>query len=82
MTGRDLIVYILSNNLEDEPIFTPNGGIVGFLTADEAAVKFGVTRVTIGLWWAHNLIEGYDIEDVLLIPANAVPKKYKEDRDV
>lgn len=46
MTGRDLIIYILSNNLEDEPVFK-DGKWIGFLTVEEAAVKLGVGTPTI-----------------------------------
>ena len=40
MTGRELIIYILSNGLEDEQVFE-NGRFVGFLTVSEAAQKLG-----------------------------------------
>ena len=36
MTGRDLIVYILENHLENEELFN-DGNFLGFLTIDEAA---------------------------------------------
>ena len=39
MTGRDLIMYILSNGLENEPIYE-NGKILGFMNEMEAAIKF------------------------------------------
>lgn len=35
MTGRDLILYILMNNLEDEPVFE-EGKFIGFVTDVEA----------------------------------------------
>jgi hypothetical protein len=41
MTGRDLIVYILQNNLENEPVFK-DGKFIGFMTEGEAAEKFDV----------------------------------------
>lgn len=46
MTGRDLILYILTNGLEDKPIYE-DGKILGFLTATEAAEKFNVGLATI-----------------------------------
>lgn len=46
MTGRDLIVYILTNNLEDEPIFK-DGTFIGFVSVEEAAIKMGVDVPTI-----------------------------------
>lgn len=50
MTGRDLIIYILTNGLEDEPIIE-DGTIVmknlGFMPLDEAALKLKVGFSTI-----------------------------------
>lgn len=46
MTGRDLIIYILENHLEDEELFK-DGKIPGLLTYEEAAVKFDVGVETI-----------------------------------
>ena len=41
MTGRDLIIYIMQNNLEDEVVLK-DGFFVGFMDENEAAAKFGV----------------------------------------
>ena len=41
MTGKDLIIYILKHNLENEVILK-NGVLVGFIDEDQLAVKFGV----------------------------------------
>ena len=49
MTGRDLIMYILENHLEDEELFK-DGKIPGLMTYEEAAVKFGVGKETISAW--------------------------------
>ena len=49
MTGRDLIIYILENRLENEQVFK-DGKLLGFITVDEAALKFGVGPETIRLW--------------------------------
>lgn len=40
MTGRELIIYILQNNLEDAEIFDDNLKSM-FMSVEEAAVKFG-----------------------------------------
>lgn len=45
-TGRDLILYILKNNLENEPVFK-NGIFIGFISVHEAAAKMGVGSATI-----------------------------------
>lgn len=70
MTGRELIVYILENNLEDEVIFE-NGKIFGFLSLQEAAVKFGVGVSTIATWVKLGMIKHIYIGDTIYIPVNA-----------
>lgn len=62
MTGRDLIVYILQKNLEDEPILK-NGSIVGFMNENEAAVKFEVGLSTIKVWHELGMLTGTKIGD-------------------
>lgn len=49
MTGKDLIIYILKNDLEDEPVFK-DGAFVGFITMEEAAAKYNVGVGTIYAW--------------------------------
>lgn len=46
MTGRELMIYILENNLEDEPVIE-NGRIIGLKSIEEVAVemKYGVETV-------------------------------------
>lgn len=70
MTGRDLIIYILQSNLEDEEIFK-DGKLPGYITLEEAAVKFGVTSLTIYVWYQMNCIKGLQIGDTIYIPINA-----------
>ena len=70
MTGRDLIIYILQNNLEDKPVFE-NGKITGLLTVEEAALKFKVGFSTIKLWYELNVLPGFEIDGNIYIPATA-----------
>ncbi len=70
MTGRDLIVYILRNGLEDSPIYE-DGKILGFITAVEAAEKFEVGIATIKIWVNEGMLDGVRIGEELYIPANA-----------
>ena len=70
MTGRDLIVYILKNGLEDEPLYK-DGKILGFMTTMEAAIKFGVGRATIKVWVDTGRLDGVKIGEEIYIPANA-----------
>lgn len=69
MTGRDLIIYILQNNLEDKPVFE-NGKLLGFMNVDETALKFGVGRATIELWYALGVLKGIEIGNEIYIPSN------------
>lgn len=71
MTGRELIVYILENGLENQPIFD-DGRFIGFITADEAAIQFNVGLATIKKWINDGLLEGIRIGEQIYIPANAV----------
>lgn len=70
MTGRDLIIYILSNGLEDEPIYK-DGKILGFMSEEEAAAKFEVGIATLRVWNAQGSLHGVRIGDRLYIPQNA-----------
>lgn len=73
MTGRELILYILSNNLEDEEVFK-DGKFIGFLTAGEAAEKMNVGIATIYVLVSQQKLDGVLFRDALFIPANAVRK--------
>lgn len=70
MTGKDLIMYILMHDLEDEPVFS-DGRFIGFMTAEEAAAEFGVGVATIRVWLNEGLLNGIRLEDTIFIPCNA-----------
>lgn len=74
MTGRDLIIYILSNGLENEPIFK-DGKVLGFMTEVEAASKFDVGIATIKVWCECNIIDHVVIGNINYIPVNAEFRK-------
>ena len=64
MTGKELILYILQNNLEDVVVL--DGCVfLGFITEEEAAVKFNVGVETIRAWYQCRMIEGSKIGDSL-----------------
>lgn len=69
MTGRDLILYILANGLEDEPVFK-DGRFIGFLTVDEAAAKLSVGTATVRTFIHLKRLEGVHVNQGLYIPAN------------
>lgn len=70
MTGRDYIIYILENNLEDEEIFK-DGRLLGFMTEIEAAIKFEVSLATIRTWANMGHIKSIRIGSTLYIPINS-----------
>lgn len=77
MTGRELIVYILENGLENEEIYK-DGKVLGFMTANEAAVKFEVGLSTILLWVRLDMLSYVTIGKEVYIPINAQVKGIDE----
>lgn len=69
MTGRDLIIYILSNNLEDKPVFD-KGKFIGYLTVNEAASEMNVGAATIYAWIQQGWLDCVIIGGSIYIPAN------------
>ena len=65
MTGRELIIYILQYSLEDVEMFGENGVFVGFMSAREAAEKFGVGEATVRTWYFLGKIDGLMINNEL-----------------
>ena len=69
MTGKDLIIYILQNNLENEPVFQ-RGKFIGFVTAGEVAEKLNVGVATVYVWVYQKRLDGILIGGTLYIPAD------------
>lgn len=69
MTGKDLIIYILMNNLEDEPVFN-DGKFIGFVTAGEVAMKMNVGIATVHAWIQQKRLDSITIGNTVYIPAN------------
>lgn len=70
MTGRELIIYILKNSLEDQEIFK-DGKLTGFMTVGEAAAKFDVGEATIEAWFRIGMIKGIILGKEIYIYADA-----------
>lgn len=66
MLGRDLIIYILQNGLENEEIFK-DGSFVGFMTMEEAAVKYNVGVGTIYAWMVMGQLDYVRIGEECLV---------------
>lgn len=59
MTGRELIIYILQNNLENSDIFE------SIIPDYEIAKRFDVGKETIRVWYKLGMIPGFMIGDTL-----------------
>lgn len=73
MTGRDLIIHIMENNLEDEPILVGNR-LFGTLTSGEAADQLCIGVSSLRLMYKRGLLDGFEIGDWLYILPN---KKFR-----
>ena len=69
ITGRDLIMYILSNGLENEPVFK-DGKIFGFLSMSEVADKMNVGPATVWAWIVQGRLPYIQLGGFIYIPAN------------
>lgn len=67
MTGRELILWILVNHLEDEPVFK-DGSMPGFKTVDQYAAAHGVGSATVRAWVKMGSTPHIKIGDAIYIP--------------
>lgn len=77
MTGRGLIIYILANHLEDEPVITDNA-VIGFYTPTEFAVLRNVGISTVDAWAKMGKIDTVKYGDSYLIPFTSLLKSEEE----
>lgn len=80
MTGRDLILYILENKLEDEPV-VKDGIFIGLMSDEEAAVKFDVGVSTIRVYHTLKMLDGIEIMGKLYFLRNAKNPREKDDQN-
>ena len=85
MTGRDLIVYILTNHLENAEIRNGKLMVSGndFMKDEQVASILGVGMATIRVWYENDFFEGAVREDgVIYVPKDEViqilSEKFKE----
>lgn len=69
MIGRDLIIYILENKLENERVFE-NGTFLGFITPNEVALKMDVGVATVFTWIFRGQLDHVKIGNLYLVPAD------------
>lgn len=68
MTGRELIVYILENHLEDKPVFQ-NGTFVGYVSDVKFAEMLDVGVATVHAWIMIGRVkDAIMIGDTMFIP--------------
>ena len=67
MTGRELVNFIFENNLEDVEVFS-KGHLIGYLSEDEAAVKFNIQPGAVRAWVNTGKIEGFNVNGMVYIP--------------
>ena len=80
MTGKDLIMYILENNLENEEIIK-NGVFVWFMDVFEAAAKFDVGVETIAIWHSLGWLKGFTVGNCLFFLKDSPdPRKTTKER--
>lgn len=79
MTGKELIIYILQNDLENETVIK-DGIFVWLMDEEEAAVKFGVGISTIKAWHACGMLSGTKINDHLYFLRNISDPRKIDDK--
>lgn len=79
MTGKELILYILQNDLENEVVIK-DGIFVWLMNEEEAAVKFDVGVATIKAWYICGMLSGTKIGDHLYFLRNTSDPRKKDDK--
>ena len=75
MTGKELILYILENDLENEDIIK-DGVFIWLMDEKEAAIKFDVGVATIRAWYVCGQLDGIKIGDHLYFFRNAKDPRF------
>ena len=81
MTGKELILYILENDLENEDVIK-DGVFIWLMDEKEAAVKFDVGVATIRAWYVCGQIDGAKIGDRLYFLRNVKDPRVRENTDI
>lgn len=79
MTGKELIVYILQNDLENEVVIK-DGIFVWLMNEEEAAVKFCVGVAQVKAWYMCGMLSGTKIGDHLYFLRNCNDPRKKDDK--
>lgn len=81
MTGRELIIYILENGLEDKEVFGGEASFESvFYTADEAAILWGCGSATVKALIEMRRVKGFKIGDCYFVLAKHTNPFEKNER--
>lgn len=69
MTGKDLILYILENDLENSPVYEHNR-FIGFMTVDEVALELNIGVAAVCALVEREVLDHICVGTTLFIPAN------------
>lgn len=70
MTGRDLILYILENGLEDEPV-VKDGRLIGFMNVPDVAAAMEVSYPTVLVWVNQGMLDSVEFNKKINIPISS-----------
>lgn len=71
MTGRELIIYILENHLEDEPVIK-DGKLIGFASVSQIAVTKEIGIASVYALMQEGKIPFQMVTDTIQIPLNSI----------
>ena len=74
MTGRELIIYILENGLEDEQVIK-DGNIIGHMTDINMAAHLGYGLATVRAYIEIGALNATKLGETYYIPLNAPTTK-------
>lgn len=77
MLGRDLVTFIMKNNLLDTDVFD-DGKLIGYISEEEAGAKFGVGATTVRVWVNQGRLNGLRINDTIYVPYDSEDPRLKE----
>lgn len=81
MTGKELILYILENDLENEVVIK-DGVFIWLMDEKEAAVKFDVGVATIRAWYSCGQLDGTKIGDRLYFLRNVKDPRVRKNTNI
>lgn len=69
MTCKELMLYILANDLENELVFD-HGRFIGFMTIDEVALQMNIGIAAVCALIEQEMLDHICVGNALFVPAN------------